>query len=73
MWLQFYEENALLEQKFVLDMTKKIGKIVEETGQKIGAPKLQIVGFVRYQCGEGLEKEQSNFADDVAQVLQQTA
>jgi elongation factor Ts len=70
--VQFYEENCLLEQKYVLDMTKKVSKVVEETGGSLDA-KLEVIDFVRFQCGEGLEKEQSNFADDVAQTLQQTA
>ncbi len=70
--MQFYEDSCLLDQKYVLDETRKIGQVVSDTGKAIGAD-LHIQEFVRFQCGEGLEKEQNNFADDVSQALQQTA
>jgi elongation factor Ts len=70
--MQFYEDSCLLDQKYVLDETRKIGQVVADTGRAIGAD-LHIQEFVRFQCGEGLEKEQSNFAEDVSQALQQTA
>ena len=56
----------------MLDETRKVGQVVVDTGKAIGAD-LHIQDFVRFQCGEGLEKEQSNFAEDVSQALQQTA
>lgn len=70
--MQFYEDSCLLDQKYVLDETRKISQVLADTGKAIGAD-LHIQSFVRFQCGEGLEKEQSNFADDVSQALQQTA
>lgn len=53
------------------DDAKKIQEVLKDVSKAIGAD-LQIQDFVRFQCGEGLENEQSSFADDVAQALQQT-
>ncbi|BDA44109.1 Elongation factor Ts [Coccomyxa sp. Obi] len=69
---KFYEDSCLLDQKYVLDETRKISQVVADTGKAMGAD-LHIQSFVRFQCGEGLEKEQSNFANDVSQALQRTA
>ena len=69
--LQFYEESCLLDQKYVKDDSKKISEVLKDAGKATGV-NLEIQDFVRFQCGEGLDKEQSNFADDVAQALQQT-
>ena len=69
--MQFYEDNCLLEQRYVKDDSKKVFEVLKEAGMAIGAD-LEIQDYVRLQCGEGLDKEQSSFADDVAQALQQT-
>ena len=69
--MQFYEDNCLLEQRYVKDDSKKVSEALKEAGKAMGAD-LEIQDFVRLQCGEGLDKEQSSFADDVAQALQQT-
>ncbi len=69
--MQFYEDNCLLEQRYVKDDAKKIQEVLKDVSKAIRAD-LQIQDFVRFQCGEGLENEQSSFADDVAQALQQT-
>ncbi len=69
--MQFYEDNCLLEQRYVKDDAKKIQEVLKDAGKAVGAD-VQIQGFVRFQCGEGLESEQSSFADDVAHALQQT-
>ena len=53
------------------DDAKKIHEVLKEASKEMGAD-LHIQDFVRFQCGEGLEKEQKSFADDVAQALQQT-
>ena len=69
--LQFYEESCLLDQKYVKDDSKRIAEVLKDAGKAMGVD-LEIQDFVRFQCGEGLDKEHSNFADDVAQALQQT-
>ncbi len=62
---KFYEENCLLEQKWVKDGDKTIQTLVDETVATIGE-KMTIRRFTRYQLGEGLEKRQDNFAEEVA-------
>ena len=61
----------MLDQRYVKDDAKKIHEVLKEASKEMGAD-LHIQDFVRFQCGEGLEKEQKSFADDVAQALQQT-
>ncbi len=40
--------------------------VVKAFGQQEGIPDLHVTGFVRLQCGEGLERKESNFAEEVA-------
>ncbi len=61
---KFYEEIVLLEQTFVMDGKTKISQFVENAAKEIGAP-IKLSGFVRYVLGEGIEKEQSDFAAEV--------
>ncbi|KAK9808957.1 hypothetical protein WJX72_007019 [[Myrmecia] bisecta] len=68
---KYYEENCFLEQKFVMDDSKKVQAVVKELGQELDLD-LQLSGFVRLQCGEGLEKSASkDFATEVAETLEQ--
>ncbi|SMF70589.1 translation elongation factor Ts (EF-Ts) [Tistlia consotensis] len=62
---KFYEENCLIEQTFVIDGETKISKVLENAAKEIGAP-VALVGFQRFQLGEGIEKEESDFAAEVA-------
>ena len=52
---KYYEEVVLLEQVFVMDSEKKIAKVVEAAAADIGAP-VKLVGFARFELGEGVEK-----------------
>jgi elongation factor Ts len=65
---KFYEEVCLLEQPYIKDDSKKIQDLLaaktSETGEKI-----TIRRFVRYELGEGIEKETKNFADEVAEQM----
>ncbi|AFW02002.1 elongation factor Ts [Gluconobacter thailandicus F149-1 = NBRC 100600] len=56
---KFYEEVVLLEQVWVLDGENRVSKIVDKAGAKL-------VGFERFQLGEGIEKEENDFAAEVA-------
>lgn len=62
---KFYQEVVLLEQTFVIDGETQIRKVVEAAAKDAGAP-VALTGFVRMQLGEGIEKEQSDFAAEVA-------
>ncbi len=62
---KFYQEVVLLEQTFVIDGETQIRKVVEAAAKDAGAP-VTLSAFVRLQLGEGIEKEQTDFAAEVA-------
>jgi elongation factor Ts len=62
---KFYEEVTLLEQTYVIDGESKVGKAIEAYAEEIGAP-IAVAGFARFQLGEGIEREESDFAAEVA-------
>jgi elongation factor Ts len=64
---KYYEETVLLQQTFVIDGETQISKLVEKASKDLGAP-VSIDGFVRFQVGEGIEKAEADFADEVAQM-----
>jgi elongation factor Ts len=61
----FYKEVCLLEQAFIHDTGKSVAQAVKEAEGKIGAA-VKITGFVRYALGEGIERQESDFAAEVA-------
>jgi len=65
---KFYEEVCLIEQIFVIDGETKISKVLEAAAKDVGAP-VAIAGFVRIQLGEGIEREEQDFAAEVAATL----
>lgn len=62
---KFYQEVVLLEQTFVIDGETQVKKAVKNAEAGIGAP-VTVKGFVRYALGEGIEREESDFAAEVA-------
>jgi len=62
---KYYEEVVLLEQTYVVDGETKVKKVVEAAAKQLGAP-VAVTGFVRFALGEGIEKEQTDFAAEVA-------
>ena len=65
---KYYKENCLVEQAFVMDGDLTVGKYVANTAKALGAD-IKIVDFVRFERGEGIEKRQDNFADEVASMI----
>jgi elongation factor Ts len=65
---KFYEEVVLLKQAFVLNPDVTGEKALKDAEQEIGAP-AKITGYVRYALGEGIEKETSDFAAEVAATV----
>jgi elongation factor Ts len=61
----YYKEVCLLEQAFIHDTGKSVAQAVKEAEGKVGGP-VKIAGFVRYALGEGIEKQESDFAAEVA-------
>ena len=62
---KFYEEVALLKQAFVINPDLTVEKALAEAEKDIGAP-AKITGYVRFALGEGIEKEEGDFAAEVA-------
>ncbi len=64
----YYKEVCLLEQAFIHDdKGKSVAQAVKEAEGRVGAP-VKITGFVRYALGEGIEKQETDFAAEVAAV-----
>lgn len=62
---KYRKENALLSQLFVMDGKTKISDVVANAAKDAGKP-IKLVDYVRFQLGEGIEKEESDFAAEVA-------
>ena len=56
---KFFKENCLVEQDFIKDSSMTVEKYVKENGG-------EVISMIRYSVGEGIEKKQENFADEVA-------
>jgi elongation factor Ts len=64
---KYYEEVVLLEQAYIMDDKMKVGAVVEKAAKDIGAP-VKLAGFVRFGLGEGIQKNETDFAAEVAAV-----
>jgi elongation factor Ts len=62
---KFRKENALLTQLFVIDNKTPVAEVVASAAKEAGTG-IVLKGFVRFQLGEGIEKQQSDFAAEVA-------
>lgn len=62
---KFRKENALLSQPFVIDGKTPVAEVVAAAGKEAGAT-ITLSGFIRMQMGEGIEKQESDFAAEVA-------
>lgn len=65
---KYYSENCLLEQEFVMDDSVTVGKYVANVAKELGAD-IKVTDFVRFEKGEGIEKREDNFADEVASMV----
>lgn len=65
---KFYEEVVLLSQAFVINPDLTVEAALKEAEKTIGAP-AKITAFVRFALGEGIEKEESDFAAEVAAAV----
>ena len=64
---KFYKEVCLIDQEFAKDASITIRQLVENTGKNIGA-KITLKKFTRFVMGEGLEKRNDNFAEEIAKM-----
>jgi elongation factor Ts len=65
---KFYEETVLLEQIFVVDGESKVAKVIDAAAKELGAP-VKLAAFERMVLGEGIEKDPTDFAAEVAATL----
>jgi elongation factor Ts len=61
----YAKEYCLLEQAYIHDGSKSVGQVLKEIEGKVGAP-VKLAGFARFALGEGIEKEEQDFAAEVA-------
>lgn len=64
---KFYKEVCLIDQEFVKDSSLTIRQLVEKVGKSVGA-KITLKKFTRFVMGEGLEKRNENFAEEIAKM-----
>ncbi len=64
---KFFEDVCLLDQVYVVDGESRISKVLEEAGKELGSP-VTITGFVRFALGEGIEKAEEDYANEVAKL-----
>ncbi|OPF60419.1 translation elongation factor Ts [Clostridium baratii] len=65
---KYFKEVCLVDQVWVKDGDKTITKLVEEKSKEAGAP-MTITKFVIFERGEGIEKKEENFAEEVARQM----
>ena len=64
---KFYAENCLLQQAFVKDGDITVEQYVNDTAKKLGGT-VVLKDAVRFEKGEGIEKKQENFAEEIAKL-----
>ncbi len=65
---KYYEDVVLLEQVYVIDGESRVSQVIDNAAKEIGAP-IKLAGFVRFALGEGIAKEEKDFAAEVAATL----
>ena len=66
---RYYEEVCLLEQTFVIDGESKIADVLDRVAKETGRP-VKVTAFQQFVLGEGLEKREENFAEEVAKTAE---
>ncbi|GBG59019.1 hypothetical protein CBR_g24367 [Chara braunii] len=62
---KFYEDVVFMEQKFVMDDSKKVREVLSDMSRELGST-IHVDEFLRLQCGEGIEKQSKDFVTEVA-------
>ena len=63
----FAKENCLLEQQYIHDSTKTVAQAVKEAESRAGAA-IKVTGFARYALGEGIDKKEEDFGEEVRKL-----
>jgi elongation factor Ts len=66
---KYFKEHCLMEQQYIKDPDKNVKDLLHETIAKIGE-NINIRRFARYEVGEGIEKEETDFAAEVMSQIQ---
>ncbi|MBQ7172752.1 MAG: elongation factor Ts [Clostridia bacterium] len=64
---KFYDNNCLVDMTYVKDEDLKVGQYVEKTAKELGG-EIRIAKFYRFEKGEGIQKREENFADEIAKM-----
>ena len=65
---KFYDNNCLVEMEYVKsDDHEKVSKYVANTAKELGGS-IAIASFIRYEKGEGIQKREDNFAEEIAKL-----
>ena len=59
---KFFEEVCLVDQPYIRDMKVSVSAHAAELGKRLGG-EIKVVAYTRYECGEGIEKREDNFAE----------
>ncbi|MBE6633324.1 MAG: elongation factor Ts [Ruminococcaceae bacterium] len=64
---KFYDNNCLVDMAYVKDDDMKVGQYVKATAKELGG-EIEIVEFYRFEKGEGIQKREENFAEEIAKM-----
>ena len=64
---KFYDNNCLLDMAYVKDDDMKVGQYVNATAKELGGS-ITVTGFYRFEKGEGIQKREENFAEEIAKL-----
>ncbi|HEX3026592.1 MAG TPA: translation elongation factor Ts [Clostridia bacterium] len=65
---KFYKDTCLVDQDFIKDGDLSVAKYTEKKAKELGGT-IKIVQFIRYEKGEGLQKREDNFAEEIANMV----
>ena len=65
---KYYTENCLVDQAFVKDGDMTVQQYVDSVAKNLGGS-IKVASFIRYERGEGIQKREDNFADEVASMI----
>ena len=65
---KYYEEHCLVDQEYVKDDSMTVAKYTDACAKEFGG-KIKVTGFVSFTKGEGLEKREENFAEEIAKLV----
>ena len=65
---KFYEANCLLDQAYVKEDSMSVQKYVDATAKEFGG-NIVVTGFIRYEKGEGIQKREENFAEEINKMV----